>query len=132
MVNFPTRIPDCDTHSPALLNLSLLTRLIVLHWHSLYWEILVMLSQFPWSCCLSFHWISFSHSGRHPFSLHNTTYDYSRADCDGLRSHLRDVLWEDIFKVGASAAAAKFCEWISGHASFISMVFSCFCSCHSS
>ena len=25
-------------------------------------------------------------------------YDYSRADWDGLRDHLRDVLWEDIFK----------------------------------
>ena len=41
---------------------------------------------------------------------HYTTYDYSRADCDGLRSQLRDVLWEDIFKVGASGAAAKFYE----------------------
>ena len=26
--------------------------------------------------------------------------------------HLRDVPWEDIFKLGASAAASKFCEWV--------------------
>ena len=39
--NFPTRIPDCDFHSPALLDLFLS-----------YWEILIMLlSQFP----LTFH-----------------------------------------------------------------------------
>ena len=38
--------------------------------------------------------------------------DYSRADWDGLRDHLRDVPWEDIFKLGASGAASEFCEWI--------------------
>ena len=40
------------------------------------------------------------------------TYDYSRADWDGLRDHLRDVPWEDIFKLSASAAASEFCEWV--------------------
>ena len=39
-------------------------------------------------------------------------YDYSRADWDGLRDHLRDVPWEDIFKLSASAAASEFCEWV--------------------
>ena len=39
-------------------------------------------------------------------------YDYSCADWDGLRDHLRDVPWEDIFKLGASAAASEFCEWV--------------------
>ena len=39
-------------------------------------------------------------------------YDYSRADWDGLRDYLRDVPWEDIFKLGASAAASEFCEWV--------------------
>ena len=39
-------------------------------------------------------------------------YDYSRADWDGLRDHLRDVPWEDIFKLSASTAASEFCEWI--------------------
>ena len=39
-------------------------------------------------------------------------YDYSRADWDGLRDHLRDVQFEDIFKLSASAAASEFCEWV--------------------
>ena len=39
-------------------------------------------------------------------------YDYAPADWDGLRDHLRDVPWEDIFKLNASAAASEFCEWV--------------------
>ena len=47
MVNFPTRIPDCDSHSPALLDLFLLTLVFVIQWLSLHLEILIMLlSQF--------------------------------------------------------------------------------------
>ena len=39
-------------------------------------------------------------------------YDYSRAHWDDLCDHLRDVPWEDIFKLSASAAASEFCEWV--------------------
>ena len=39
-------------------------------------------------------------------------YDYSHADWDGLHDHLRDVPWEDIFKISASAGASGFCEWV--------------------
>ena len=39
-------------------------------------------------------------------------YDYSRADWDGLCDHLRDVPWEDIFKLGASTVASEFSEWV--------------------
>ena len=42
--------------------------------------------------------------------FHCIAYDYSRADWDSLCDHLRDVPWEDIFKLGASAAASKFYE----------------------
>ena len=38
--------------------------------------------------------------------------DYSCADCDGLGDHLGDVPWGNIFKLGASAAAGEFCEWV--------------------
>ena len=38
--------------------------------------------------------------------------DHSRADWDGLRDHLRDVPWEDIFKPSASAAASKYFELV--------------------
>ena len=44
--------------------------------------------------------------------FHCIAYDYSRADWDGFRDHLRDVSWENIFKLGASAAACEFCEWV--------------------
>ena len=49
MVNFPTCIPDCDSHSSAVLDLFISSDAIafVLHWLSLHWEILIMLSQFP-------------------------------------------------------------------------------------
>ena len=39
-------------------------------------------------------------------------YDYSHADWDGLCDHLRDVPWEDIFKLSASAAASESREWV--------------------
>ena len=42
--------------------------------------------------------------------FHCIVYDYSCADWDGLCDHLRDVPWDDIFKLGASAAAVEFCE----------------------
>ena len=38
-------------------------------------------------------------------------YDYSRAYWDGLCDHLRDVPWEDIFKLSASAAASEGSGW---------------------
>ena len=44
--------------------------------------------------------------------FHRMVYEYSRADWDGLRDHLRDVPWEDIFKLSASTAASEFCEWV--------------------
>ena len=44
--------------------------------------------------------------------LLSQAYDYSRADWEGLRDHLRDAPGEDIFKLGASVAAREFCEWV--------------------
>ena len=43
--------------------------------------------------------------------FYRIAYDYYHADWDGLPDHLRDVPWEDIFKLGASATASEFCEW---------------------
>ena len=42
----------------------------------------------------------------------NKLCDYSHADWDDLCYHLRIVPWEDIFKLGASATASEFCEWV--------------------
>ena len=44
--------------------------------------------------------------------FHRVAYDYFRADWNGLHDHLRDVPWENIFKLGASTAASEFCEWV--------------------
>ena len=83
MVNFPTRIPDCDSHSLALLNLFLLTLVFVLQWLSPHWQILIMLlSQFP---------LTFQQTQKRDAPFHRIAYDYSRADLSGLRDHSRDV-----------------------------------------
>ena len=44
--------------------------------------------------------------------FHWIVYDYSLADWDDLCDHLRDVPWEDIFRLRASAAASEFCECV--------------------
>ena len=44
--------------------------------------------------------------GEDPF--HHIAHDYFCTDWDGLRDYLRDVLWKNIFKLVASAAACVF------------------------
>ena len=44
--------------------------------------------------------------------FHCIAYDYSCADWDALCDHSRDVPWEDIFRLSASAAACEFCELV--------------------
>ena len=56
--------------------------------------------------------IDFPTNSQQDTTFHHIAYDYSHADWDGLCDHLRDVPWEDIFKLGASAAASEFCEWV--------------------
>ena len=75
--------------------------------------------------------------------FHHIAYDYSWPVWDGVCDHLRDVPWEDIFRLGASAAASEFCEsvqvgidvYIAHHKYQVnphSMVFSNLCCCNSS
>ena len=56
--------------------------------------------------------IDFPINSKQDTPFHRMAYDYSCADWDGLRDHLRDVPWEDIFRLGASTAASEFCEWV--------------------
>ena len=56
--------------------------------------------------------IDFPINSKQDTLFHRMTYDYSHADWDGLCDHLRDVPWEDIFKLSASAAASEFCDWV--------------------
>ena len=44
--------------------------------------------------------------------FHRIAYGYSSADWDGLCDHMRDVPWENIFKLSESAAASEFREWV--------------------
>ena len=105
MVDFPTRIPDCDSHSPALLDIFLSSDASICSTIAFpplgnSDHVVVSVS------------IDFPTNSQQDAPFHRIAYDYSRADWDGLRDHLRDVPWEDIFKLGASAAASEFCEWI--------------------
>ena len=97
MVNIPTRIPDCDSHSPALLDLFISSEASI-----------CSTMAFP-PLGNSDHAvvsvsIDFPTNSKQDAPFHRMAYDYSRADWDGLHDHLRDVPWEDIFKLGASAA----------------------------
>ena len=56
--------------------------------------------------------IDFPINSKQDAPFHHMAYDYSRPEWDGLRDHLRDVPWGDIFKLSASAAASTFCEWV--------------------
>ena len=61
----------------------------------------MLISQFP----LTFH-------SQRDAPFYRIAYDYFRVDWDGLCDHLRDVPWQNTFKLGASAAASEFCEWV--------------------
>ena len=104
MVTFPTRIPDCDSHSPALLDLFISSDASICST-----MVFPPLGNSDYVVSVS---IDFPTNSQQDAPFHRITYDYSRADWDGLRDHLRDVPWEDIFKLGVFAAASEFCEWV--------------------
>ena len=86
MVNFQTGIPDCDSHSPALLDFFLSS---------------------DTSICSTMTFPPFRHSDHVVVSVsndfpinskqdalfHHIAYNYSPADWDGLCDHMRDVPW---------------------------------------
>ena len=84
MVNFPTRIPDCDSHGPALLDLFLTSDASICSTMAFpplgnSNNVVVSVSiYFPSNC-----------QPDAPF--HRIAYGYSRADWEGLRDNLRDV-----------------------------------------
>ena len=104
MVNFPTWTPDCNSHSPTLLDLFISS------------DACSSTTAFPPSgnsdhIVLSVS-IDLPWNSQWNASFHCITYDYSCTDWDGLPDHLRDVLWEGIFKLKSSPAASKFFEWL--------------------
>ena len=102
MVNFPTRIPGCDSHNPALLDLFLTSDASICS--AIAFRPLGNSDHVPGSVS-----IDFPPNSQRDAPFHRIAYDYSRADWDSLRDHLRDVPWEDIFKLSASAADSEFC-----------------------
>ena len=54
--------------------------------------------------------------------FHCIAYDYSRADWDGLCDHLRDVPWEDIFKLGALLLLVNFVSGFRLELMYISLI----------
>ena len=83
--------------------LFLLTLVFVPQWLSLHCEILIMLLS-------QFHWFSIKFTTGCLVSSHSLWLFLSWWDC--LCDSWRDVPWEDIFKLVASAAAKEFCEWV--------------------
>ena len=92
MVSFLTRIPDCDSHNPALLDLFISSDTSICSTIAFpplgnSDHVVVSVS------------IDFLINLKQDVPFHRLTYDYSRADWDGLRDHLRDVPRQDIFKL---------------------------------
>ena len=106
MVNFPTWFPDRDSHSPALLDLFISSDTSICSTMAFpplgnSDHVVVSVS------------INFPINSKQDDPFHHIAHDYSHDDWDGLRDHLGDIPWEDIFiKLNASAASIEFCEWV--------------------
>ena len=103
MVNFPTQIPDCESHSPALLDLFLCSDTSI--GSTIAFPPLGNSNHVVASVS-----IDYSLNSKQDALFHHIAYDYSCADWNCLHDHLRDVPWEDIFKISACATAKEFGE----------------------
>ena len=104
IVNFPTQIPNFNSHSPALLDLILSSVASICSTMAF-----PSLGNFDHVVSVS---IDFPINSKQDASFHHIAYGYSSADCDGLCDHLRDVSWEDIFKLSVCTAASELCDWV--------------------
>ena len=99
MVNLPTQIPDCDSHSLALLDFFLSSDAIICS--TMAFSPLGNSDQVFVSVSIDFP----SYLQQDP-PFHRIAYDYSRVDWDGVCDHLSNLPSEDFFKLSASAAAS--------------------------
>ena len=83
-INFPTRIPECNSHNPALLDFFLSSDASICSTMAFpplenSDHVVVSVS------------IDFPTNSKRDAPFYRIVYDYSLADWDGLRDHLRDV-----------------------------------------
>ena len=114
MVNFPTKIPDCHSHSRARLDLFISSDASICSTMAF-----PRLGNSDHVVTVS---IDFSSSSQQDALFHCIAYDYSCADWDDLCDHLRDLPWEDIFKRGGSAAASEFVSGLRLDSMYISLI----------
>ena len=115
MINFHTWIQECDSHSPALLDLFLSSDASICS--AMAFPLLGTSDHIVVSVS-----IDFPSNLQQDAPFHHITYDYSRADWDDLHDHLRDAPWDDIIKLGAYAAASEFCECVQIGIKVISLI----------
>ena len=84
MVNFPTRIPDCDCHSTAFMDFCLSSDASICTTMAF----LLLGNSDHVVASVSIH---FPVNSKQDATFHRVAYDYSRADWDGLCDHLRNV-----------------------------------------
>ena len=102
MVNFSAGIPGCDSHCPALLDLFISSDASICSTMAFpplgnSDRVVVSVS------------IDFPSNSQQDAPFHCIAFDNSCADWDSLFGHLRDVPWEDIVKLSASAPVSEFC-----------------------
>ena len=85
MVNFITWIPDCDSHSPALLDLFIYSDTSICST-----VVFPPLGNSDHVVSVS---IDFPINSKQDAPFHHIAYDYSCADWDGFHDHLIDVPW---------------------------------------
>ena len=105
IVNFFTRILDCDSHSPDLLVLFISSDANICSTMAFpplgnSGHVVVQIS------------IDFPSNSKEDAPFHFITFDYLCADWNGLSDHFKDAPREDFFKLETSAAIRKFCEWV--------------------
>ena len=91
MVNFPTHIPVHDPLSPALLE-------VILSFDASISSTVAFPPLGNSDLVVVLVSINFLSNTNHDALFHRIAYDYSHADWDGLRDHLRDVSWEGVLK----------------------------------
>ena len=102
MVSFPTQIHDWLS--------------VMLFWNYLFLDSICSIIVFPpfgnYNHAAVSVSIDFPSNSESDALFHRTAFGYSCADWDALSDYLRNVLCEDVFKLGTSLVAAEFCEWV--------------------